>query len=124
MPVSQLGQGVVAMTVEYTLGYTVRFFNDDPTCDALVRNVYSGSGTADGESVEVVLAPTDLEILSLEGSECDTGPNWETTARDDITAEWADQVPVTFRGAISNGVLTGAVGEEGVDFLEISATKG
>jgi hypothetical protein len=31
--------------------------------------------------------------------------------------------PVTFRGTISNGVLTGAVGEEGVDFLVISATK-
>jgi hypothetical protein len=45
------------------------------------------------------------------------------SARDDITAEWASQVPVTIRRTISNGVFTGAVGEEGVDFLVISAAK-
>jgi hypothetical protein len=119
----EIDQGLVAMTVDYTIGYTVRFFNDDPTCDALVRYVFIGSGTADGETVQVELAPDELEILSLEGSECGTGPNWDTTARADITAEWAGQAPVTFRGTISNGVLSGGVGEEGVDFLVISAAK-
>lgn len=117
-------QGSVAMTVDYTLGYTVRFINEDPVCDAVVRDVFSGSGTAEGETVEVVLAPASFEILSLEGPECGTGANWFSTARDDITAEWASQVGVTFHGTIASGVLTGTVAEEeGGDFLEITATR-
>lgn len=116
----EIDEGSVAMTLVYTLDYAVRYINDEPSCVALVRATFTGSGTVVGSSVEAVLDPISLEILNLEGSDCDVVYASGGTARDDIMAEFAAEGRSTFNGIISNGVLTGNFG----GFFDVVATRG
>lgn len=111
--------GSVAMTIDYEFRYVPRSINEDPSCTAVVRDLWSGNGALVGFEVEALLDAVSRDILELEGSDCEVAYPSSGTARDEILADFAEFGQGGFSGTVDGGSLTGNFG----DYLDITAAK-
>ncbi len=110
----------IEVSLVYEFRYDPRYLNETPSCTAVVRDSWYGLGFVVSGLLELDLAPVSREILSLTGTDCDVAYS-TGTARDEVMAEFANEVPYAVFGSVSDeGMLTGEFG----DFLSFTATRG
>jgi hypothetical protein len=107
--VLEIVDGVLYATIEYTQRSTIRQGGDtDGVCNATFTRKMSGEGPLTSPaSLEVHVELS--EILAFDGTICDAGGGWKTTAEEDLMANLDARRTMSLEGDFSDGRFTGSL---------------
>lgn len=103
-------QGIAA-TVEYVQRWAKRHSSTRGVlCTATIHVLYHGQGQV-ADPLSLTLEAVELEIVSLEGTECGAGGDWDRSAEESILADFATASfqSCTLAGRFSEGHFEGSI---------------